>query len=82
MKYREVLNYLKNMSKRIGKDPSTVGLHSLRRSGAFFMHQIGVPLEDIKSIGDWRSLAVLMYIVSPVDRKKLIDKLVAEALPR
>lgn len=82
VKYRDVLNYLKTMSKKIGKDPSTVGLHSLRRSGAFFMHQIGVPLEDIKSIGDWRSLAVLMYIVSPVDRKKLIDKLVAEALPR
>lgn len=81
VRYKETLSYFKKMSSLIGKDPSTIGLHSLRRSGAFFMHQIGVPLEDIKCIGDWKSLAVLMYIVSPVERKKSIDKVVANALP-
>lgn len=81
VKYQETLSYLKKMSFLIGKDPSTIELHSLRRSGAFFMHQIGVPLEDIKCIGDWKSLAALMYIVSPLERKKTIDKVVASALP-
>lgn len=81
VKYKETLNFFKKMSSLIGKDPTSFGLHSLRRSGAFFMHQIGVPLEDIKCIGDWKSLAALMYIVSPLERKKLIDEYVARALP-
>lgn len=81
VRYKETLSYFKRMSALIGKDPSTIGLHSLRRSGAFFMHQIGVPLEDIKCIGDWKSLGALMYIVSPVNRKKLIDDYVARSLP-
>lgn len=45
------------------------------------MHQIGVPLEDIKCIGDWKFLAALMYMVSPLDHKKVIDEFVARALP-
>lgn len=80
VRYRESLKFLKQMSSRIGKDPTTVGLHSLRRSGAYFMHQLGVPLEDIKCIGDWKSLAALMYLVSPLERKKRIDELIGQAL--
>lgn len=82
IKYREMLSFLKVMSAKIGKDPTTVGLHSLRHSGSFFMHQLGVPLEDIKCVGDWRSMAELMYLISPLDRKLKIDQIVAQALQK
>lgn len=71
--YNDVLTFLKNMVSSIGLDLSRVGLHSLRRNGATFLCRIGVPLTDIKSIGDWRSLAVLEYLVTPIDRKLQIE---------
>lgn len=80
IKYKEVLAFLKRMSKVVGKDPSTIGLHSLRRAGSYYMHQLGVPLEDIKCVGDWRSLAALMYLILPLDRKLRIDEVVADSL--
>ena len=36
--------------------------HSLRRGGATHSHQSGVPLEDIKRHGMWRSTAVNRYL--------------------
>lgn len=56
--YRDVLKYLKEWVRKVGLDSSNVGLHSLRRSGATFMCRLGIPLSDIKCVGDWRSLAV------------------------
>lgn len=82
IRYREVLNFLKKISKNIGKNPSDVGLHSLRRAGSYFMHILGVPLEDIKCVGDWKSLAALSYLISPLERKQNIDKMVASALAK
>lgn len=57
--YRVMLKNLKVWVKRIGLDPSNVGLHSLCRSGATLMCRLGIPLTDIKCMGDWRLLAVL-----------------------
>ena len=78
--YSHVMGFLKRLSALIGKDPDSVGLHSLRRSGAQFLHQIGVPLEDIKSVGDWSSWAVLMYLISPFERKVDIDMYAAKMI--
>lgn len=36
--------------------------HSLRRGGCSFLLSCGVPLEAIKAIGDWKSLAVFDYL--------------------
>jgi len=36
--------------------------HSLRRGGATWMYQAGVPTETIRALGDWRSSAYLKYI--------------------
>ena len=80
VKYQDVLRFLKLVVAKIGKNPDSVGLHSMRRSGAFFLHQIGVPLEDIKSFGDWKSMAALMYLVSPLDRMIKVDGFVSQAL--
>lgn len=71
--YHELLEFIKVCVARIGMKPSDVGLHSLRRSGATYLHSIGVPLVDIKFLGDWKSLAVLQYLITTLDRKCQIE---------
>lgn len=79
--YHEVLRALKTLIKRIGLEDTNVSLHSLRRSGATFLCRIGVPLSDIKTMGDWRSLAVLEYLITPLERKLQIEDITTKALP-
>ena len=78
--YRDVLGFLKHSVSLIGLDPHDVGLHSLRRSGTTFPHSLRIPLEDIKCVGDWKSLAVLSYLITPMETKITIESTVAEAL--
>lgn len=78
--YRDVLCFIKRLVKNIGLDPNMIGLHSLRRSGTQFLHGIGVSLPDIKSMGDWKTMSVLMYLISSPDRKVEIDRLAAQKL--
>ena len=73
--YKELLAFLKRVVASIGLPSSDYGSHSLRRSGAGFLHSIGVPLEDIMAIGDWRSLAVLDYLITPSNRKRDIQEM-------
>ena len=77
VQYSQVLSFIKNCASSIGIDSSTVGCHSLRRSGTAYLHKIGVPLEDIMSLGDWKSLSVLSYLVTPPSRKLQIQETVA-----
>lgn len=78
--YKDLLNFLKNCVKCIGLSPEEVGLHSLRRSGAAFLQSIDVSLVDIMNARDWKSLAALTYLVSPLSRKQVIEKRVVESL--
>lgn len=71
--YRDLLSFIKGLASSIQKNPSELGTHSLRRSGATFLSQIGIPLHEIKTVGDWKSLAVLAYLVTPIERKEEID---------
>lgn len=80
IQYNELLQFLKTAVTWIGLEPSDVGLHSLRRSGAAFLHSIGVPLNDIQSVGDWSSMAVLLYLCTTFSRKCSIEKSVAGVL--
>ena len=54
----------------------------MRRSGALFLRSVGVDLTDIQSMGDWRSMAALVYLVSPLDRKVQVDTLAAAELSK
>lgn len=69
-----------NLATCIQKHPSDLGTHSMRRSGASFLSCIGVPLHEIKSVGDLKSLAVLAYLVTPLERKEQIDSYAATVL--
>lgn len=50
----------------LGLDRSLT-LHSLRRGGASYLQQAGVPLPDVAAHGGWRSAAVLRYTRHPSD---------------
>ena len=78
--YHDVLSFIKRLATDIGLKGERIGCHSLRRSGAAFLHSIGVPLEDIMSSGDWHSMAVLMYLSTPMSRKHVIQDSVSDKL--
>ena len=78
--YAKLLIYLKGLLRKSAIDPTRVGMHSLRRAGASFMHSIGLPLEDIRQAGDWTSLAALIYLTKPLQGRVDSDQRVAAAL--
>lgn len=78
--YKDLLAFLKMCVKSIGLNPAEVGLHSLRRSGAAYMHSLGISLIDIMNAGDWKSLAALAYLISPIARKRQIEASVPASL--
>lgn len=56
--------------------------HSLRRGAATFLSRIGLPLHDIKTAGDWRSLSVLLYLSGDIKSRLIKDKTVAQNLSK
>lgn len=78
--YSDLLKFLKQAVQCIGLQPSDVGLHSMRRAGAAFLHSIGVSLVDVMNAGDWKSLAALSYLISPLSRKVEIEGVACTAL--
>lgn len=71
--YGDLLSFLKDIVQLVGLSPSDVGLHSMRRAGAAYLHSLGVSPIDIMSAGDWKSLAALSYLISPLPRKQEIE---------
>ena len=53
----------------LGYVSNQYGTHSLRRGGATFLLLSGVPVEVIKSIGDWKSDCVLKYLTPDIQAK-------------
>lgn len=78
--YKDLLAFLKSCVEKIGLNPNEVGLHSMRRSGAAFLQSIDISLVDIMNSGDWKSLAALAYLVSPLSRKLKIEHQVVDQL--
>ena len=80
LSYSKVLSYIKLLLREIGRDPESVGLHSLRRAGSSCMRSIGLTLEDIRQAGDWQSLAALIYLAHPLQGKTDTDRRVPYSL--
>ena len=53
---------IKRGVSRLGLDPNMFSSHSLRRAGASWAFQSGVPGELIQTHGDWTSQAYLRYL--------------------
>lgn len=77
--YKDLLGFIMGLAPCIQKKASDLGTHSLRRSGATFLSQI-VPLHEICTVGDWKSLAALAYLVTPIERKEQIYAYAASVL--
>ena len=56
---------LKELISALDLDSSLYSLHSLRRGGASAAYQAGVPFQDIKRHGQWKSDAFWLYITAP-----------------
>ena len=54
---------------RLGLSPSAFNTHSPRRSGASHLLSQGVPLEAIKTLGDWHSDSVFSYLKPSITQK-------------
>ena len=67
--YSELLSFIKRLSTNIGLDPKLYGCHSLRRAGAQYMNSKDIPLHDIMCVGNWHSMSVLDYLVTPLNRR-------------
>ena len=66
-------------SNRLSSACGVLGLskytsHSLHRGGAMALENVDVPLHDIKVIGDWKSLSVLLYLERPLESKIELDR--------
>ena len=79
LSYTQALRKLKEWGSVVAPSKD-IGFHSLRRGAATHMSMLGIKLEDIKAAGDWASLAVLIYLSTPLSHKIEIDKLIANSL--
>ena len=78
--YKDLLEFLKRCTSKLGLDSKAYGLHSLRRAAATYYHSIGLSLTDVMLMGDWRSMAVFEYIMLPDERKSSIESYVSYKL--
>lgn len=75
----------KFFAKRLSSSLKSAGLngnytsHSLRRGCATFLSRLGMPLHDIKTYGDWRSLSVLLYLSNDITTRLGKDFSVAKS---
>ena len=59
----KVRYHLKLVLKKLGVDPNSLSFHSFRRSGASYVFNNHVRLQDIKSHGTWTSDSVWRYLL-------------------
>ena len=60
-------NSIKALTSKIGLRPSDFSPHNIRRGGATFAFQAGVPERLIQQHGDWRSHAFQRYLSLPLN---------------
>ena len=70
--YQWFSNKLSSACKVLGLNMYTS--HSLRRGGVTALANAQVPLHDVKVIGDWKSLSVLLYLDRTLESKIDLDR--------
>ena len=61
--------FLKSCVAAVGLNPSNFSSRSFRQGGATFAFNCGAPTEFIKTQGDWRSDAYLVYLKLSTEKK-------------
>lgn len=78
--YKMFLDKLRVCLRQIGFNPQDFAGHSLRRGGASFAFQSGVPVDLIKLQGDWSSDAYLQYLTVPLQTRLYTATLISNKL--
>jgi hypothetical protein len=66
----------------LGLDAHRYAGHSYRRGGASFAYKIGLPVETVRQLGDWKSNAYMSYIDLSLDtRTKAISQIQRASYP-
>ena len=71
-------NGIKHLVSMLSLDPDDFPSHSLRRGGATFAFQCGIPSELIKLQGDWRSDAYMLYLTLPLADRLVLSQLIKQ----
>ena len=71
-------NSIKHLASLVSLDPQDYSGHSLRRGGATFAFQCGIPSELIKVQGDWRSDAYMLYLTLPLADRLVLSHVVSQ----
>ena len=76
------LETIKSALQAGGLDSRPYGGHSFRRGGASWAYQVGLPVDTIKTIGDWKSNAYEKYIMhSPESLQQAMLQLSSSVVP-
>ena len=78
--YDMYMGILKYTAEQAGLDPKDYSTHSLRRGGTSYLRSVGATIEELKTRGDWKSDAVLLYIQEPLEDRIAFDLRVAAEL--
>ena len=79
--YSLFMNKLRACLNQCGLAGMDFGSHSFRRGGASLAFQVGIPVELIKILGDWKSDAVLLYLTVPLDIRVQATTLLSHHTP-
>ncbi len=64
---RDIQRWFRHWLGLVGENPAQFSLHSLRRGGATWAFQRGLPAPMIRTLGDWASDAYLRYLDTDLD---------------
>ena len=74
------VSMLRNTLSLCGFQSARYSGHSFRRGGATFALASGIPVEIIKSQGDWKSAAVERYLAPSLAQRQLLAKSMSNVL--
>ena len=69
---------IKYLASLVSLNPQDFSGHSLRRGGATFAFQCGIPSELIKVQGDWRSDAYMLYLTLPLADRLVLSHVISQ----
>lgn len=69
LSYSQLARLLKQWSEKANLQSHSMTSHCLRRGGASWLKQSGVPDSIVRVLGDWRSFAFLTYIDSALETR-------------
>ena len=71
-------NSIKHFASLVSLNPQDFFGHSMRRGGATFVFQCGIPSKLIKVQGDWRSDAYMLYLTLPLADRLVLSHAVSQ----